>query len=57
MENSLSQNISQRQKLLLSQRQQQALDLLHLPLQALDLKISDELARNPLLEELAPAKE
>lgn len=57
MENSLSQNISQQQKLLLSQRQQQSLELLHLPLQALDLKISEELSKNPLLEELAPAKE
>ena len=58
MENSLSQNISLQQRQLLSQRQQQSLELLHLPLQALDARIAEELKNNPLLEdELPPAGE
>ena len=58
MENSLSQNISLQQRQLLSQRQQQSLELLHLPLQALDARIAEELENNPLLEdELPPAGE
>lgn len=54
MENSLSQNISLQQRQLLSQRQQQSLELLHLPLQKLDERIAEELEKNPLLEEELP---
>ena len=54
MENSLSQNISLQQRQLLSQRQQQSLELLHLSLQKLDERIAEELANNPLLEEELP---
>ena len=57
MENRLSQNISLQQRQQLSQRQQQSLELLHLPLQELDRRISEELAVNPLLEEYTPEKE
>ena len=58
MENSLSQNISIQQRQLLSQRQQQSLELLRLPLQELDARIAEELKNNPLLEnELPPAGE
>ena len=54
MENNLSQSIQQQQKQLLSQRQQQSLELLHLPLQELDARINEELEKNPLLEEKEP---
>ena len=50
MENNLSQSIQQQQKQLLSQRQQQSLELLHLPLQELDARINEELEKNPLLD-------
>ena len=51
MENNLSQSAILQQRQLLSQRQQQSLELLHLPLQELDMRIMSELAENPLLEE------
>ena len=57
MENSLSQNISLQQRQLLSQRQRQSLELLHLPLQELDERIAKELENNPLLEDERPPAE
>ena len=52
MENTLSQNALLQQRQLLSQRQQQSLELLQLPLLELEHRITEELAVNPLLEEL-----
>ena len=54
MENRISQNISLQQKQVLSEQQQQSLELLNMPLQELELHIRKELAENPLLEELTP---